>query len=59
MNIETKLKMSSYIKILGFVELKRQKTFFTFLNIINILTIFSFSFNCFYCKHKLAYNLDI
>ena len=57
MNLETKLKTFSYIKTLGFLELKRQKTFLL-LNIINILTTFSLIFSCFYCKCKLAYNLD-
>ena len=57
LSLETNLKMFYCMKILGFVELKRQKTFLP-LNIINILTIFCLSYNYFYCKYKLAYNLD-
>ena len=55
MSLKTNQKMFSCIKILGFVEIKRQKTFLP-SNIINILTTFALSFNCLHCKHKLAYN---
>ena len=51
-------KVFLYIKILGSVELKRQKTFLP-SNIINILIdLFKAYFHYFHCKHKIRFYID-